>query len=214
MSDSLLDLLAHSGGPSDRIYGVVTGIVTNNQDPDELGRVKVRFPWLSESDESWWARVAVPMAGKQIGTYFLPEVDSEVLIAFEQGDVHFPYVLGALWNDPNKPPETNQDGKNNKRTIVSRSGMLIRLDDSDGSEKIEISDKDNKNSIVISVAENTITISADADITITSANGKLKLSGKGIELTSQADVKVEAQSGMDLKASGQLKIKGATVDIN
>ncbi len=214
MSDSLLDLLTPSGGSSDRIYGVVTGIVTNNQDPENLGRVKVRFPWLSENDESWWARVATPMAGKQIGTYFLPEVGDEVLMAFEQGDVRFPYVLGALWNDPNKPPETNEDGKNNKRAIISRSGMLIRLDDSDGSEKIEISDKDNKNSIVISVAENTITISADADITITSANGKLKLSGKGIELSSQADVKVEAQSGMDLKASGQMKIKGATVDIN
>ena len=126
MSDSLLDLLALPSDSSNRIYGVVTGIVTNNQDPEKLGRVKVRFPWLSENDESWWARVAVPMAGKEIGTYFLPEVDSEVLMAFEQGDIHFPYVLGALWNDPNKPPETNEDGKNNKRTIVSRSGMLIR----------------------------------------------------------------------------------------
>jgi uncharacterized protein involved in type VI secretion and phage assembly len=215
MSDSLFNLLtSHDSENSNRIAGVVTGVITNNQDPEGLGRVKVRFPWLSDSDESWWARVAAPMAGKERGLYFLPEVDDEVLVAFEQGDLRFPYVLGGLWNDPNKPPETNDDGKNNKRTIKSRSGMIIRLDDTEGSEKLEISDKNNKNSIVIDVANNTITITADADISIESKNGKLKLSGKGIELTSQAEVKVEAQSTMDLKASGSLKVKGATVDIN
>jgi len=215
MSESLFDLLSSSQDTSaNRIYGVVTGIVTNNQDPDGLGRVKVRFPWLSESDESWWARVAAPMAGKERGAYFLPEVDDEVLLAFEQGDVNFPYVLGGLWNADSKPPENNDDGKNNKRTIVSRSGMRVRLDDTDGGEKIEISDKDDKNSIVIDVANSTIAITADSDITIESKNGKVKISGKGIELTSQAEVKVEAQSSMDLKASGQMTIKGATVNIN
>jgi uncharacterized protein involved in type VI secretion and phage assembly len=215
MSESLFDLLSSSQDTSaNRIYGVVTGIVTNNQDPDGLGRVKVRFPWLSESDESWWARVAAPMAGKERGAYFLPEVDDEVLLAFEQGDVNFPYVLGGLWNADSKPPENNDDGKNNKRTIVSRSGMRVRLDDTDGGEKIEISDKDDKNSIVIDVANSTIAITADSDITIESKNGKIKISGKGIELTSQAEVKVEAQSSMDLKASGQMTIKGATVNIN
>jgi uncharacterized protein involved in type VI secretion and phage assembly len=215
----MIDLraLARFMGPADpsgRFYGVAVGIVTNNQDPDGLGRVKVKLPWLSEEDESHWARVLAPMAGNERGLYFLPEVDDEVLVCFEHGSVEFPYVLGALWNGKDKPPETNDDGKNNKRTIKSRSGMIIRLDDTEGSEKLEISDKNNKNSIVIDVANNAITITADADISIESKNGKLKLSGKGIELTSQAEVKVEAQSTMDLKASGSLKVKGATVDIN
>ena len=83
---------------SSRVTGVVVGVVTNNQDPDGLGRVKVKFPWLSDADESSWARIAAPMAGKERGLYFLPEVDDEVLVIFEHGDLRFPFVPGALWN--------------------------------------------------------------------------------------------------------------------
>jgi uncharacterized protein involved in type VI secretion and phage assembly len=214
MSQSLLDLLAPPGAAvSNRVYGVVVGIVTNNKDDEGLGRVRVRFPWLSGSDESWWARVATPMAGKERGVYCLPEVDDEVLVAFEHGDASAPYVIGSLWNGKDPPPETN-DGNNNRRIIKSRSGHVIRLDDTKGGEKIEIIDKDGKNSIVISTADNTIAISADANITIMASGGTLKLSGASIELTAQAGVTVEAGGSMDLKADGQMRIRGATVDIN
>lgn len=200
--------------PEARLYGVTVGVVTNNQDPDGLGRVKVKFPWLSDDVESHWARVVTPMAGNDRGLFFLPEVDDEVLVAFEHGSPEFPYVLGALWNGKDKAPESNDDGENNMRTIKSRSGHVVRLDDTDGSEKIEIVDGSGANSIVISTADNTITITADADITIESGSGKLILSGNGIEIKSQADLKVEAGANMDLKASGQLNIKGTTVNIN
>ena len=200
--------------PEARLYGVTVGVVTNNQDPDGLGRVKVKLPWLSDDVESHWARVVTPMAGNDRGLFFLPEVDDEVLVAFEHGSPEFPYVLGALWNGKDKAPESNDDGENNMRTIKSRSGHVVRLDDTDGSEKIEIVDGSGANSIVISTADNTITITADADITIESGSGKLILSGNGIEIKSQADVKVEAGANMDLKASGQLNIKGTTVNIN
>jgi uncharacterized protein involved in type VI secretion and phage assembly len=200
--------------PEARLYGVTVGVVTNNQDPDGLGRVKVKFPWLSDDVESHWARVVTPMAGNDRGLFFLPEVDDEVLVAFEHGSPEFPYVLGALWNGKDKAPESNDDGENNMRTIKSRSGHVVRLDDTDGSEKIEIVDGSGANSIVISTADNTITITADADITIESGSGKLILSGNGIEIKSQADVKVEAGANMDLEASGQLNIKGSTVNIN
>ncbi|MEA2176331.1 MAG: hypothetical protein QOD00_3923, partial [Blastocatellia bacterium] len=143
-----------------RIGGVVVGIVTNNQDPDEMGRVKVKFPWLSDEDESNWARVATPMAGKERGLYLLPEVEDEVLVAFENGDMRFPYVLGSLWNGKDTPPAKNDDGKNNVRVLKSRSGHVIRLTDEDGKEKIEIIDKSEKNSIEIDTASNTITITA------------------------------------------------------
>ena len=99
----LIDLINASPARNGRILGVVTGVVTNNKDPDKLGRVKVRFPWLSDTDESWWARVASPMAGKDRGVFFLPEVDDEVLVAFEHGDPRFPYVIGALWNGSTPP---------------------------------------------------------------------------------------------------------------
>lgn len=215
MNASLLDLLMPRGtNASNRIYGVVAGIVTNNQDPEGLGRVRVRFPWLSEEDESWWARIAAPMAGPDRGVYFLPEVDDRVLVAFEHGDVRFPYIIGALWTADQKPPETNDDGKNNKRTLKSRSGHLIRLDDTDGAEKIEIIDKSNKNSIVINTADNTITITADADIKITSSGGKLELGGKDVEITSQAGLKIHASGTMDITSDAQLNIKGSMVNIN
>jgi uncharacterized protein involved in type VI secretion and phage assembly len=189
----LLSQLAASQKVENRIYGVVVGVVTNNQDPDSLGRVKVRFPWLSDDVESHWARILTPMAGEDRGIYFLPEVDDEVLIAFQHGDIHFPYILGSLWNGKDKPPANNSDGKNNIRIIKSRSGHIIRLDDTDGSEKIEIIDKSEKNSIVIDTSANTITIAADADITIQSSSGKLTLKGMGIEISSDADVKIKGQ---------------------
>ena len=197
-----------------RFYGVAFGIVTNNKDPDGLGRVKLKLPWMDDKAESDWARVATPMAGAGRGFFCLPEVDDEVLVAFEHGSPERPYVLGALWNGKDKPPETNSDGKNNLRTIKSRSGHVIRLTDKDGDEKIEIIDKSAKNSIVISTKDNTITITADADVSIQAGKGKLKLSGNGVEITSKAAVKIEASQNMDLKAGPQLNIKGQMVNIN
>lgn len=197
-----------------RIYGVVVGVVTNNQDPEGMGRVKVRFPWLSEVDESYWARLATPMAGKERGLYFLPEVDDEVLVLFEHGDVRFPYVIGALWNGKDAPPAKNDDGKNNLRLIKSRSGHVIRLNDEDGKEQIEIMDKSGKNSMVFDTAQNLITITSDKDITLTAPKGTIKIEGQKVEIKSSADTKLEAGAGMDVKASSTLNVKGATVNIN
>jgi phage baseplate assembly protein V len=203
-----------SPGTDARFFGVTIGIVTNNKDPDGLGRVKASLPWMADQVESDWARVVTPMAGPGRGVYFLPEVNDEVLVAFEHGNPDSPYVLGGLWNGKDKPPESNSDGKNDRRVIRSRSGNVIRLSDTDGDAKIEIVDSSGKNTIVISAKENKITITADGDVTVQSNNGKLKLSGKGVEITSTAAVKIEASQGADLKASGQLNIKGSVVNIN
>jgi len=113
------------------IHGVVVGIVTNNKDPEDLGRIKVNFPWRGIQDESIWARIATLMAGQDRGSYFLPEIGDEVLVSFEHGDIHQPYVIGSLWNGQDKPPETNSDGKNNNRLIKSRSGHKFIFNDSE-----------------------------------------------------------------------------------
>lgn len=197
-----------------KIYGVVVGIVTNNQDPDELGRVKVKIPRLSGDDESHWARVATFMAGPERGAFFLPEVDDEVLVAFEYGDINMPYVIGSLWNGVDKPPETNSDGENNIRVIKSRSGHVIRLTDKDGEEKIEIIDKTENNFILIDTKENTITVSSDKDLKLSAPKGKITIEAKDIEIKSSASTKVEASANMDIEASGNMNIKGATVNIN
>lgn len=211
--DQLLE--ATAPGPREaRLFGVVVGTVTNNQDPDGLGRVKVKFPWLSDQDESTWARLAVPMAGNGRGTYFLPEVDDEVLVAFEQGDPRFPYVLGALWNGKDKPPTDNADGQNNLRVMQSRSGHIIRLNDEEGKETIEIVDKSGENKIVIDTAAKAIAITSHQDITLSAPQGTITLDAKNLAFKSSADTKVEASGGMNLKANGTMNCKGATINLN
>jgi uncharacterized protein involved in type VI secretion and phage assembly len=211
----LLDLLTdHAAASPHRIYGVVVGVVTNNQDPEKLGRIKVRFPWLGDNDESSWARLAAPMAGKDRGLYFLPEVDDEVLVVFEHGDLRFPYILGGLWGGKDKPPIDNSDGKNNIRLIRSRSGHTIRLNDTDGKETIEIIDKTQKNKIMIDTAKNTISIIAEKDITLSAPQGKITLEAQELELKSSAITKIESKAGMGIKANSTIDIKGATINLN
>jgi uncharacterized protein involved in type VI secretion and phage assembly len=206
--------LENQPNPATGIFGVMVGIVTNNQDPEKLGRVKVKIPRLSGSDESDWARIVSLMAGKDHGVFFLPEVGDEVLLAFEGGDISQPYVIGALWNGVDTPPETNSDGKNNLRFIKSRSGHLIRLNDQEGSEKIEIIDKTGKNLITVDSKTNKLTFSADGDIEISALKGKITIQSKELEVKTSAGVKIEASTGVDLKASGNMTVKGATVSIN
>ena len=212
-TDALRALLAPVAQPG-RFYGVVVGIVTNNQDPENMHRVKVRFPWLSNDVESNWARVAAPMSGKDRGAYFLPEVDDEVLVAFEHGLVDHPFVVGSLWNGKDGAPESNADGENNHRTLRSRSGHVLRFNDKSGNETIEIIDKTGNNKITIDSAKNTITIEAQSDITIKSATGKLTMQANGIEMKSQMGVSVEAAQNMDLKANAIVTVKGAMIRLN
>ncbi len=210
---SLLDLIEDRRNNA-RIHGFVIGIVTNNKDPEGIGRVKVKFPWLSDEDESNWARIVSPMAGNDKGMFFLPEVDDEVLLGFQHGDINMPYVLGSLWNGVDKPPEANSDGKNNIKMIKSRSGHTIKLDDTEGAEKIEIVDKTEKNMIIIDGKTNKITFKSESDIEISAPNGKVTINALDFEVKSSASTKIEASSGMDLKTSGSMNIKGSMVNIN
>lgn len=142
---NLMEALARTGdreGERARIYGAVVGVVSNTSDPDALGRVKVRFPWLKEDAESRWARLVSFMAGPERGAVFRPEVDEEVLVLFEHGDMRFPYIVGSVWNGKDKPPtEKGSDADNHVRMIKSRSGHTVILDDTPGSEKVTVTDK-------------------------------------------------------------------------
>jgi uncharacterized protein involved in type VI secretion and phage assembly len=215
---NLLELLSSKedrGEACSRIYGVAIGVVTNNQDPDSSGRVKVKFPWLVENDESTWAWVASPMAGPDRGLIFIPEVDDEVLVAFDHGDVRAPYIIGALWNGSDKlPREKAGDDKNNLRIIKSRSNHLIILDDTAGSEKIQIIDAKGKNQIIIDSNKDTITLQVAGDLVLKATNGKIMLDAKSVEMKSSADMKVTSGSTMDITASSTLNVKGKTVNIN
>lgn len=212
--DQLLRSLLAPSDADGRLHGLTVGIVTNNSDPDGMYRVKVRFPWLSPDDESHWARVATPMAGKGRGAYFLPEVDDEVLVGFEHGSVEHPFVLGSLWSGKDEPPEHNDGNTNDNRGFKSRSGHVIRLGDRAGGETIEIIDKTGSNRIVISSTDNKISIEAQGDIAITSSTGKLTMRAVGVEIQSQTDVKITATTTVDVTASAQVSITGAIVKLN
>lgn len=198
---------------SRRLLGVVVGVVTNNQDPDGMGRIKVKFPWLNDQDESHWARICSLMAGKGRGAYFLPEINDEVLLAFEHGDRRFPYILGALWNGKDAPPTTNSDGRNDVRLIKSRSGHVIRLNDEDGKETIEIIDK-NDNSITFDAVRNSLTIATKKDIMLSAPQGTITLDAQTIEIKASTQTTLQAGSTMDVKANATMNIKGAVVNIN
>ncbi len=213
-------------------HGVVVGIVTNVKDPDGLARVKVKFPTISDKLESSWARLVNPMAGPGRGIEFIPEVNDEVLVAFEYGDINKPYILGSLWNGKDKPPEASNNmiagnGKVQKRIIHSRSGHRITIDDSDGKEKISIVDKTGKNSIDIDSSNNQVAISAEGDIQL-AAKGKIKIKGSDIMMEAKSGAKMKAASvnldasgkaqvkggsGVDVKASGQMNIESATTTV-
>ena len=204
---------AHEEG---RFYGMTVGVVTNNKDEEGLGRVKVKFPWLSEQDESYWARVVTPMAGKDRGMYFLPEKDDEVLVAFEHGMIEFPYIIGALWNGQDKPPESNNDGKNNKRVIKSRSGHQIILDDTENNEQIIIRDKTGKNEIIIDSKNHAITVRVEKDmvvevkgkVNINNPDGELVIETKKMILKGELEVEKNSRLKGNLKVDKNTKIKG------
>jgi len=119
--------------------GMTSAIVVDNVDPEKLGRVKVRFPWENDgADNNVWVRITSPYAGNARGMMFIPEIDDEVLVAFEHGDPEFPVVIGSMWNGKDVPPEQADPGDNAPKRIVTRSGNTIQLIDEEGKERIEI----------------------------------------------------------------------------
>lgn len=198
-------------------YGVVVGVVTNINDPEGLARIKVKYPSLPKDNgneiESTWARLVTPMAGAERGMEFLPEVNDEVLVAFENGDSNYPYILGSLWSKTDKPPEPTasvvKDGKVQKRIIKSSSGHIITIDDTRDAEKISIIDKTGKNSINIDSKNNAIDINSEADISIV---GKANLTLKGktvlIEAINGGDMDVKANN-VNLNAQAKASLKGS-----
>ena len=224
-TNSLLELLQARSRDNHELPNVVIGVVTNNTDSDNLGRVKVKFPWLSDSDESWWARIASPMAGPDRGFYFLPEIDDEVLVSFEHGDVTRPFIVGALWNGKDKPPKGNSavvgSSKVNERLIKTRAGHVISLDDTQGSEKISITDKTGNNLMMIESSSNKITIKADGDINV-DAGGKVNVKSKqdtivdatgDVKVSTKGSATVDATGNASVTAKGNLDLKGSQVSV-
>ena len=117
-AESLVGLGELDGERGRRVIGgVAAAVVVDNRDKQGMGRIQVRLPGWSDNKVTYWARVAAFMAGAERGALFLPEIDDEVLVGFEFGDVTRPYVLGALWNGKDKPPISTAEGNNDLRLI-------------------------------------------------------------------------------------------------
>jgi uncharacterized protein involved in type VI secretion and phage assembly len=212
MNDMLVDEELTIREPG-MVRGVSVATVVQNKDPESLGRVKVRFPWRENPDESHWARIAVPMAGNNRGTWFLPEVGDEVLVACDAERVEHPYVLGALWNGQDAPPETNSDGKNDLRMIRSRSGHEIIFDDG-AQGRIDIHLKDNQRQVRLDPDGILITDDSGNKLEIKSTPGEITIKSNTKISLQSTTIDIKADASMTLQASGTLTIQGALVKIN
>lgn len=167
------------------VPGAAVGIVTNNTDPDNEGRIKVRFPWLDDQVESHWAPVVSFYAGPDRGSYLIPEVGDEVLCMFERGDMASPFVVGSLWNGEDEVPGPgNPDGENHDKWFQTRSGHKFIFRDEPGAESITLVDKSGKLKFEIDVPENRITIEATTgDIFFEAPQGPIDIECKTMEIT-------------------------------
>ncbi len=238
---SILDVLNYEenkGVKEEFFPGVTVGVVTDIDDPEKLGRLKVRIINRDSSDyETGFIRVMTPMTGKEWGTFCFPEVGDEVLVAFNQGDINRPYVLGSLWNKNYKPPTTIENQKNDIRMIKTKSGHEIVFDDTskkekidiktpkeltvtleDEKEKITIKDKQGKNIITIDSKNGEISVISDNKISLKSGNSSLILDSKknsvnlesnqSLNISSQ-QISIKAKSTLELQAGGSLNVKSS-----
>lgn len=190
-----------------RWYGCHVAVVTDLADPDGQGRVKITLPWSPDGGGDRydaWARVATLFAGNNRGSWFMPDVDDEVLVIFEGGDVRWPCVIGGLWNGRDAPP-TNADARNVKKIIRSRNGVQITIEDQDGQEKLKL-ETPGGCSVTLKDGPGTIEVQ--------DSNGNsVKLEPAGITVNASARVvinasQVEVSAGMVTVSAGMSKFSG------
>jgi uncharacterized protein involved in type VI secretion and phage assembly len=191
---------------------VALAIVVDNRDDSGTGRVRVSYPWHDQPLETYWARVAVPMAGKRRGFYFIPEPGDEVLVAFERGDLRLPYVVGSLWNLESPTPATNADGRNDLRQIRTRKGHTLTFNDG-AKANAELRLNDGKR---LTIDDNAITLQDQQGngFTIDSRTGSIRIQAAGSLTLKAASISIESSGAIDVKGSGTLTLRGALVNIN
>ena len=232
---SLVETLLQSP-PVERWVGLVPAVVTNTNDPDRKGRIKVKFPWLDQGIESAWARLVAPGAGNNAGFAAIPEVNDEVMVAFEHGDFNRPIVLGGVWSkDKHKEPEETEGANAGERPLVrtwrSINGHRIVMYD-DSKKKIEIIttgghqivlDDQNKKVEVKTSGGHTLNLDDQGQKVEAKHSGgsqkvtmdatKVAVEGTMIEIKGTASIKIEAPT-IDVNGSGMVNVKGGLVKIN
>ena len=182
----------HPDGDARRYFGVFPAIVTDIVDPDKLGRIQVKFPWLGADANAVraWATLLTPYADDDQGFMVLPAVDTQVVVAFEAGSLRRPYIIGSAWNGREALPESPAE-PNNKRLIKTRAGSLLEFDDTDGASKVTLSMKSGHKLVLDD---------STSEVKLTHANGCL------IKFDSSGNVTITALSGVTINAPAGLTV--------
>ncbi len=223
-----------------RIFGVVVAQVVANYDKDMPGRVCVTVPTRDkDANELKWARVAMPSSGSGWGHYFLPEVGDQVLLAFEQGNIEKPYVIGCIPKDKDKILSKSADADNQFKKIVTKNGNTIYFEDhkeGDGDkDKVKIvtakdghrleldnekklillSDKDGKNHVKLETEAGRMEIVVEKKLTIKVGDSiELIMNGSnGTVQLKSSKLKIETSGNIDASASGSVKISGSNISV-
>ncbi len=193
----------------ENIDGVVVGVVTNIEDEEKLGRVKVKFPWLGEEVESDWARVATPMASTSAGVFFPVAINDEVIVAFEQGNPNRPFVLGSLYTKKIEHPNTKaiEKDKVNFLTFKGRSGHYIEFSEKEGSEEIAIVGLKGKSYLKFDTNKGNLDIKMAEDVKIACKNLTIDSKGK-INVKAMQDIAFKSNTKFTLVAQQKVAIKG------
>jgi uncharacterized protein involved in type VI secretion and phage assembly len=187
-------------GLGGRFYGVYPAVVTDLNDPEGQGRVRIRLPWSPDDSGGYeaWARLATLMGGNNRGSWFIPDLDDEVLVVFQAGDTRWPFVIGGLWNGVDAPPEQmDQSGSNDIKSLRSRNGVKVTLDDASGQERLILETPGGQQ---VSLTD------GPGVIELRDSNGNtVTLESSGITLSASAKVTVQA---------GTVEVSAGSVTVN
>ncbi|HKR48814.1 MAG TPA: VgrG-related protein [Pseudonocardiaceae bacterium] len=226
---TLLGLTGSRLGAATGGSGVVIGVVSDCRDPEKQGRVRLTFPWLNDTYVSDWARTVQPGAGKDRGAVIVPEVNDEVLVAFEQGSFQRPYVLGGLHNGVDTLPKGDVElvnssaGTIDRRAFVSRTGHALEmLENASGAQGIKIRtgdgklflDLDQKKTKITVHSDGTVTVEAKQGVTVDAGTGSLRLTGQDVSIEGKTGVKVDGGGGEVKVSSSKVSVQGAMVSVN
>lgn len=193
-----------------RLYGVFAGIVEDNDDPEHEGRVTLRLPWLDDATVTDWCRVVQPYAGNGFGAVWIPEKQTEVLVAFVHGDMTEPVVIGGAYNGKDKPP-THRDGtQQDVKMWRTKLGHEIRFDDSDNQHAVEIVTA-GAHAIVLDDQNKQVAISSagGSQITLDDASKQIEIAVQG----GQGKITIDATGAITLEGN-VIKVSGKSITLS
>jgi phage protein D len=189
--------------------GLLVGVVTNNKDPETLGRIKVKFPGVSDKEESAWARLVAMGGGAKRGSVFMPEVGDEVLVGFEGDDMRQPVVLGGLYGKAEVPEWVLDGGKVQTRRITSRLGHAFEMSDGPGKDVSHINLYLNGQKTFLRLGEDKVDLEVPSGVpfTIKVGSSTIKISGQGAIAVEGTEITIKGKQSIKLEAP-QIEIKG------